>query len=269
MGRRERMTEMAMLGVARVDLSMLCTALEDHSHEASWWLDPETGAVELFSEELDEHPDDRGLVPVDPIPSHEAYRDLEDFVARVREPRARDLLERAIAGRGAFRRFKDTLHEFPELREAWFAFHDARMERRAIRWLEAEGLVSSEEADRQVAAREDPDVPALGERFDPYEVAEEVARDLKALYGDRLIDVVLFGSWARGDAHPDSDIDLVVVLDRVTSRWEERRRMDAVLWRHSYRNGTIVSALPVGAVEFERGRVPVLARAKAEGRSVA
>jgi predicted nucleotidyltransferase len=50
--------------------------------------------------------------------------------------------------------------------------------------------------------------------FDPHEIARDVARDLRRLYGDRLSSVLLFGSWARGDAHPESDIDLVVVLDR-------------------------------------------------------
>jgi hypothetical protein len=40
-----------------------------------------------------------------------------DFTERVRDPRAHDLLERAIEGRGAFRRLKDTLFEFPQLRE--------------------------------------------------------------------------------------------------------------------------------------------------------
>jgi predicted nucleotidyltransferase len=33
-------------------------------------------------------------------------------------------------------------------------------------------------------------------------VARAVARDLRQLYGERLRDVVLLGSWARGDAHP-------------------------------------------------------------------
>ena len=40
-----------------------------------------------------------------------------DFTERVRDPRAHDLLERAIEGRGAFRRFRGTLFEFPEPRE--------------------------------------------------------------------------------------------------------------------------------------------------------
>ena len=35
---------------------------------------------------------------------------------------------------------------------------------------------------------------------------------LAALYGDRLVRVVLFGSYARGEATADSDVDVLVVL---------------------------------------------------------
>ena len=56
---------------------------------------------------------------------------MAEFVAGVHHRRAAELLDRAIAGRGAFRRFKDTLFEFPELREQWFRYRDARSRRRA------------------------------------------------------------------------------------------------------------------------------------------
>ena len=78
-----------MLDLGGVDLSSLCEALEDHSDETSWWFDPRTGEVEPHStSSLDDDdspgdPEERGLVWVDPVPSGEAYRDLEDFVARV------------------------------------------------------------------------------------------------------------------------------------------------------------------------------------------
>jgi hypothetical protein len=138
-----------MLDLERVDLRSLAEALEDHSPETTWWFDPQTGAVEPYLadpvsaalDEEEEDPLDRGLLRIEPIPSREAYGDMEDFIGRVRDPRARDLLERAIAGRGAFRRFKDTLLDFQELRAVWFAFHDARMERRAIEWLADQGLL--------------------------------------------------------------------------------------------------------------------------------
>ena len=194
---------------------------------------------------------------------------MEDFIARARDPRARGLLERAIAGRGAFRRFKDTLFEFPELRQAWFRFHDARMSRRALEWLAGEGLVDEAAAERAAAEHSDPDLPELSGAFDAEEIARAVARDLRGVYGERLRQVLLFGSWARGDAHPESDIDLLVVLDRVDSVWEELRRMDETLWRHSFENDTVVSAVVVDEARFHEPDVPAIIRAKLEGRVLA
>jgi Nucleotidyltransferase domain len=110
--------------------------------------------------------------------------------------------------------FKDALLDFQGLRQVWFAFHDARMERRAIEWLADRGLVDRGVAEREVRAREDPQLPELASGLDPVEIAEAVAGELRALYGRRIRRVLLFGSWARGDAHPESDIDLLVVLDR-------------------------------------------------------
>ncbi len=47
-------------------------------------------------------------------------------------------------------------------------------------------------------------------------ILTELRRRLEALYGERLVQMVLFGSRARGDAKPDSDVDVLIVLrDRV------------------------------------------------------
>jgi len=258
-----------VLDLKIVDLEDLAQALEDHSYEHRWWLDPKTGEIVLWSDSSEEQgepdPETRGLLAIAPTPSHEGYEDMQDFIRRVRNPQARDLLERAIAGRGAFRRFKDALLDFPELREAWFGFHDARVERRAISWLVDAGLVDQAAAERALAERTDRELPELSGPFDPHQIARGVAQDLRPLYGDRLRSVLLFGSWARGDAHPESDIDLLVVLDRVDSVWDELRRMDPVLWRHSFDNDTVVTALPVAETDVEERKTPMLVRAKAEG----
>jgi hypothetical protein len=264
-----------MLDLQRVDLRALAEALEDHSPETSWWFDPQSGDAEsrvdpLYADDGEQEDAlDRDLILVEPIPSQDAYGDLEDFIGRVRDPKARGLLERAIAGRGAFRRFKDTLLEFPELRQAWFAFHDVRMERRSVGWLADKGLIEGDLAARELEARKDPEHPELGRHPDPAEIAAAVAGDLRALYGARLRRVLLFGSWARGDAHPESDIDLMVVLDRVDSPWEELRRMDAILWRHSYQSDTVISGVPVAERDLDDAAHPLLIRARAEGRAVA
>lgn len=256
-----------MLELAKIDLSDLAEALEDHSYEHEWYIDRATGEILMMFDYVDDVEDleGRDLVGIATISSDESYQDLVDFSTRVREPQARALLMRAIEGRGAFRRFKDTLFEFPDLRKDWFAFHDTRMERRAIEWLRDEGLIDADSAAVALAQIAEPELPATSGGFDPHEIASAVAVDLKNLYGERLKKVVLFGSWARGDAHRESDVDIMIVLDRVDSWAEERDRMDDILWKHSVENSTVVSALIVSEEDYERQHEPVLIRAVAEG----
>jgi Uncharacterised protein family (UPF0158) len=259
-----------VLALEQVDLADLALALEDHSHEHSWWFDPATGSVDpRFADDLADPPfgldGARSLIRVDPLPSAVGYGDMEDFVARIRDPRTRDALERAIAGRGAFRRFKDTLLDFPDLRRAWFAFHDARGERRAIDWLSEHELIAPAEAEQALVRLAEPPVGTLSGLLDAQGVAERVTRDLRRLYRHRLRRVVMVGPWARGDAHPESELELLVVLDSVADRWTERRRMDRVMWRHSVRNDTVVICAPVTEEELEEEEAPLRARATTEG----
>lgn len=269
------MKGMKMLDLDRIRLEDVAEALESHSYyDTCWWFDPSMGTCEPFASDMlndDEiqDPEQRGMVPVEPLPSNQSYRDMHVFAAQVREPRARELLLRAIEGRGAFRRFKDTLLEFPELRAAWFDFHGKHMNRRAIEWLLEQGFVSERNAARATAASEPRlDGPLFG-HVDVSGVIDHVAAELKDLYGDRLRQIVLFGSWARGDAGADSDVDLLVVLDRVDDRLAERRRMDDLLWRHTLESGVVITTLPVAQSRYDQPDAPVLVRARAEGRVVA
>ena len=47
---------------------------------------------------------------------------------------------------------------------------------------------------------------------------EAFAARLRSVFGDRLREVRLFGSYARGDADEDSDVDVLVVVDGLTNR---------------------------------------------------
>ena len=254
----------------QVDLADLALALEDHSDEHVWLLDAATGTVEArFRSPVAGTSAGADAVVVEPLPAAIAYADMEDFAAHVRDVRARDLLERAIVGRGAFRRFKDTLIEMPDLRRAWFAFHDARSERRALEWLVEHDLVEPGAAAEAIAARGDPDPDDLPGLIDAQGLAHRVAHDLRRVYRKRLRTVLLVGAWARGDAHPEAPVELVVVLDRFADRWAEKRRMDRILWRHSIRNDAVVTAAPVAQADFERAEAPHLMAALEEGVRVA
>ncbi len=45
-----------------------------------------------------------------------------------------------------------------------------------------------------------------------HQVANEYKASLQNLYGNELVELVLFGSYARGDYHEESDVDFTVVL---------------------------------------------------------
>jgi predicted nucleotidyltransferase len=52
-------------------------------------------------------------------------------------------------------------------------------------------------------------------------ILAELRRRFEALYGERLVQMILFGSQARGDAVPGSDIDILVVLKDPVQPGEE------------------------------------------------
>ena len=52
-------------------------------------------------------------------------------------------------------------------------------------------------------------------------ILRELKKGLTEIYGDQLKSVILFGSYARGDHTPASDVDLLVVLRESGDRpWE-------------------------------------------------
>ncbi|WP_074852916.1 UPF0158 family protein [Gordonia westfalica] len=137
--------------VASVDLEMLADAMEgDPSLSTGGYIDLETGMPyddemmdlvdrdELGIGEEDDLDPDR-WIRYDCTGSREGWRDMADFAVRQRDPKVRDRLERAIEGRGAFRRFRDAVHEF-DLNDQWHAFSNDRKIGRAREFLATEGI---------------------------------------------------------------------------------------------------------------------------------
>jgi Uncharacterised protein family (UPF0158) len=132
------------------DLEMALTS----SHgEWTCYLDRETGEVRMVpmnrldddADGLSEDEIDAGLragrlIHVEPLGSRIEYRWMEEFTGTVRDARLRDRLKVALDGRGAFRRFKNVLLDFPAERERWFALRDERLHAAARGWLVELGI---------------------------------------------------------------------------------------------------------------------------------
>jgi hypothetical protein len=157
----------AMLELSSLDLGDIAVALEDQTdYEHRWLINPQTGEIVFWTSDTGidgQTPvdlDDLDLVGIHPLVSWVWYQDMADFAEGITDDQAGRRLARAIRGKGAFRRFKDELHEeYPNLLEAWYAFRDARATRRAVQWLADNSLVDDEAADRFLTAHPDPVLP--------------------------------------------------------------------------------------------------------------
>ena len=99
-----------------------------------------------------------------------------------------------------------------------------------------------------------------------YGVVDELKERLAAAYGERLHAVVLFGSEVRGDAGPDSDIDVLVVLESVPGDYgDELERALAAVYPVALKLGRRVSVKPLAREEYERGDSPLLREVRRSG----
>ncbi|WP_457742717.1 nucleotidyltransferase domain-containing protein [Thermococcus sp.] len=77
-------------------------------------------------------------------------------------------------------------------------------------------------------------MPVLS-RDELLKILREVKEKLREILGDDLVDVILFGSYARGEAKEDSDVDVLVVVKRWPDRekeWEIDELMTDLVLKH-------------------------------------
>jgi hypothetical protein len=130
-----------------IDWDDLELALTMHMDEQRSYLNLKTGKIELAANDiigadagLSEDEIETGfaegcLIPVEPLSSSVEYRWMAQFAETVADGRLRDMLELALDGRGAFRRFKIALSNYPAERERWFAFRQERLDQEMAAWL--------------------------------------------------------------------------------------------------------------------------------------
>jgi DNA polymerase sigma len=81
-----------------------------------------------------------------------------------------------------------------------------------------------------------------------------IANKLKQLLQQRvkLHQVILFGSRARGDAEPDSDMDVLVVLDEPRTQ-EAGEAVSNCAWEVGFDSGVVVVPIVVSRSDWENG----------------
>lgn len=110
-------------------------------------LDIRTGAIvhppDVGSRPVAMPQEEGRYVPIPEMDAHETYRIMEDFIDTVRDEHIRDMLEAAIAGRNAFRRFAEVLNRHSDLYERWCGFETDRKRDWARGFLKDLGITST------------------------------------------------------------------------------------------------------------------------------
>ena len=101
----------------------------------------------------------------------------------------------------------------------------------------------------------------------------EFTAAIRRHYGNRLLALYLFGSRARGDHTPDSDVDVAVVLaDRKLDFWREKMALADLAFEPIAASGIHVQGWPVSSAAWsqpETHRNPSLIRAmRRDGRVI-
>ena len=98
-----------------------------------------------------------------------------------------------------------------------------------------------------------------------HEILQEFRHGLESIYGPRLAGLVLFGSQARGDALPDSDIDVMVVLHGDVHPLKEAHRISRFRGDLCLRHNVVITCVYVSAEDADAAENPLLQNIRAEG----
>jgi len=86
-------------------------------------------------------------------------------------------------------------------------------------------------------------------RIEPIKRLKQILKNIA--YHDTQ--VMLFGSEARGDARPDSDIDLLIIVDRDTITEQERQEIVNPLFDVEYEMGILIN--PIVVLKKQWGKI--------------
>ena len=97
------------------------------------------------------------------------------------------------------------------------------------------------------------------------QIIKEFKNQVSDMYGDKLKEVILYGSCARNQATDGSDIDLAVVLKGNISPGAEIDRMIDIVTEINLKYGVLLSVYPVSYKNYNTINSPLITNIRKEG----
>jgi predicted nucleotidyltransferase len=98
-------------------------------------------------------------------------------------------------------------------------------------------------------------------------VLKELKVELQAILPEKFADLKLFGSYARGDSSPDSDVDCILLL-KAGLEEDEANRVNEIAARLSLKYDTVIVCLDYLEEDFAKKSSVLVQNVKKEGISV-
>ena len=85
------------------------------------------------------------------------------------------------------------------------------------------------------------------------------------MYGEKIKKIILYGSYVRGEATKDSDIDVLVLVDQSLNPFEVRDSLSDLLFDMLLEEGQLVSVIAIPESLFESYNSPFILNVRREG----
>ena len=106
-----------------------------------------------------------------------------------------------------------------------------------------------------------------GQSIDPHvrRALLRLKRSLQAMYGARFRGLYLYGSYARGTARPDSDVDTIIALAGKVQPYRELDRLSQTLSDLCLQYDLLIATYPIPATWLRNRESPLLESIRREG----
>jgi predicted nucleotidyltransferase len=99
-------------------------------------------------------------------------------------------------------------------------------------------------------------------------IIAKLKQKLEELYGSRLKQLIVYGSYAREQQTENSDIDIAVVLDGDISKSAEISRMIEAITDLNLEYSVLISVYPVSSGDYASINSPLMINLRREGVAV-
>lgn len=96
---------------------------------------------------------------------------------------------------------------------------------------------------------------------------KELKEGLIDIYGKQLRDLYLYGSYARAEHQPDSDVDVMIVLDAYENYGQEINRTGELVSTLSLHYGISISRVIMTEAQWQAAETPLLRNIRIDGIS--